>query len=177
MRNIGVKIGGVFLLLGILLGFYFSTTATADVVDDSHLRTAQSYWNAPLTNVCPTGIHLRKGATGAELRASAATDYEPHAVTESVYSAEQGSDCGLAFVGYSHYNYAFRCSIMVHEYGHLMGEPHNKDPQSIMYSEWLNSVPMCERKHRQLRRKCWAAFDGKDAIRCMRFWGVTRLFL
>jgi hypothetical protein len=38
---------------------------------------------------------------------------------------------------------AMRCTLVLHEYGHLTGHPHSSDPDSVMYAEYRRADPRC----------------------------------
>ena len=38
---------------------------------------------------------------------------------------------------------AMRCTLVLHEYGHLAGRPHSDDPDSVMYADYLRADERC----------------------------------
>ena len=40
---------------------------------------------------------------------------------------------------------AMRCTLVLHEFGHLAGRPHSSDRDSVMYREYLHDDPRCVR--------------------------------
>jgi hypothetical protein len=40
---------------------------------------------------------------------------------------------------------AMRCTLILHEYGHLAGRPHSDDPDSVMYHHYVRPDERCTR--------------------------------
>jgi hypothetical protein len=38
---------------------------------------------------------------------------------------------------------AMRCTLILHEYGHLAGRPHSADPDSVMHHDYVRDDPRC----------------------------------
>lgn len=58
-------------------------------------------------------------------------------------------DCNIYWDAYNRWkatDYAW-CVTVVHEYGHLLGRPHNLNRRSVMYElgPWFAHVPVCDR--------------------------------
>ena len=48
---------------------------------------------------------------------------------------------------------AMRCTLVLHEYGHLAGRPHSHDRDSVMYWEYVRDDPRCVRAVSVFRRQ------------------------
>ena len=57
---------------------------------------------------------------------------------------EQNSACAIDFNSALDWDWTRYCSILVHEYGHLVGHPHGSDTGDVMYPYYLKPVAQCE---------------------------------
>lgn len=55
----------------------------------------------------------------------------------------QNTACAIAFNSATSWDWVRFCSILVHEYGHLTGHPHEDDPASVMNAFYTRPVDQC----------------------------------
>jgi hypothetical protein len=59
--------------------------------------------------------------------------------------AKDNSLCSVAFNVRQDWDWPKFCSVFVHEFGHLAGNPHSDDPNDVMYAYYTGTnVPACE---------------------------------
>lgn len=109
------------------------------------------------------GEELPNATTYLELARQAWNGQTPACGTPTTYNDWSGLELGsLAAVGEHKddachiYWWAYNrwqatdygwCVTIVHEYGHLLGRDHNRNPRSVMYEwgPWYGHVPVCDR--------------------------------
>jgi hypothetical protein len=73
---------------------------------------------------------------------------------ESIYTTADGDpagfeDCRIVFNSAlpSPWSWTWDrfCTVMVHEYGHLLGHQHSPDPADVMYADYVRPVGACRR--------------------------------
>jgi hypothetical protein len=61
------------------------------------------------------------------------------------YDAKDNTLCGVEFNISQDWDWPKLCTVFVHEFGHLAGNPHSDDPNDVMYAYYTgNNVPECE---------------------------------
>jgi hypothetical protein len=102
----------------------------------TYLAVAQQYWHAPPP--CPIVIVRDELRPDSAVWAATLTDRCLIALDPDFYPRPLGLDVW--------YWQAEMCSVITHEYGHLLGYSHTTDPMSVMNPLTpLNVVPGCPR--------------------------------
>jgi hypothetical protein len=64
---------------------------------------------------------------------------------QDYYDAKDNTLCGVEFNVRQDWDWPKLCTVFVHEFGHLAGNPHSDDPNDVMYAYYTgNNVPECE---------------------------------
>jgi len=64
---------------------------------------------------------------------------------QDYYDAKDNTLCTVAFNVRQDWDWPKLCTVFVHEFGHLAGNPHSDDPNDVMYAYYTgNNVPECE---------------------------------
>ncbi len=69
--------------------------------------------------------------------------------------------------------YYYGCVVMLHEYGHLLGLGHSRDPRNLMYPVLggiLPHVPQCLNGQRARRKGCARKRSERSRERCLARW-------
>ena len=62
------------------------------------------------------------------------------------------ADCAIAFNDSTNWDWPKLCSVVTHEFGHLLGHPHSSDLADVMYPYYLAPIAGCAQKRpRRLR--------------------------
>lgn len=72
------------------------------------------------------------------------------------------------------YEFATRCEIVLHEYGHLLGLEHSPDPHNVMYFQAGGAaIPgLCWQEERRWARACARKRSNQARLACELRWGV-----
>jgi hypothetical protein len=64
---------------------------------------------------------------------------------QDYYDAKDNTLCSVEFNVRQDWDWPKLCTVFVHEFGHLAGNPHSDDPNDVMYAYYTgNNVPECE---------------------------------
>lgn len=55
----------------------------------------------------------------------------------------QNTSCAIAFNTTVSWDWNKFCSVLVHEYGHLLGHPHSEDANDLMYAYYVKPLDQC----------------------------------
>jgi hypothetical protein len=112
---------------------YAVATLLALIASAQH--RAETYWQA---TPCQGQIQVQAAPLGTDN-------------AQSVYTTTDGdpanfADCRIVFNSDLRvWTWERFCSVMVHEYGHLLGHQHTSDPTDVMYPLYLRPVAACNR--------------------------------
>jgi hypothetical protein len=59
-------------------------------------------------------------------------------------NSAQNFDCRIDLNPYAGYDYAKLCTVMTHEVGHLLGQPHAAEPGRLMSAYYSSALTQCE---------------------------------
>ena len=63
---------------------------------------------------------------------------------QDYFDAKDNAQCSVAFNVTQDWNWAKLCTVFVHEFGHLAGNPHSDDPKDVMFPFYDGTnVPAC----------------------------------
>lgn len=57
---------------------------------------------------------------------------------------QENSDCSIDFNTHVPFDWPMFCTVVVHEYGHLSGQPHSHDPDDVMAPIYNEPVAECD---------------------------------
>ena len=117
-------------------------------------KVAARYWGATPCAGRITFITRQPRAAGLEANSSAwVTFASPLGANNLAAPAASYTDCTIAFArwrwptaGSMRQDWAMFCTTMVHEWGHLLGRPHDTTPGSVMvpvFTDYSSVPPLC----------------------------------
>ena len=117
-------------------------------------KVAAQYWGATPCAGRIAFITRQPRAAGLEANSSAwVTFASPLGANDLAAPAESYSDCTIAFARWRwptaasmRQDWAMFCTTMVHEWGHLLGRPHDTTPGSVMvpvFTDYSSVPPLC----------------------------------
>ncbi len=117
-------------------------------------KVAAQYWGATPCAGRITFITRQPRAAGLEANSSAwVTFASPLGANNLAAPAESYTDCTIAFARWRwptaasmRQDWAMFCTTMVHEWGHLLGRPHDTTPGSVMvpvFTDYSSVPPLC----------------------------------
>jgi matrixin len=74
-------------------------------------------------------------------------------------------DCQIRFNPGVAFDWPRYCSVMVHEYGHLLGHPHSPDPADVMYRLYLRPIAACANPVAAARPRTPATVHARPRVR------------
>lgn len=139
--DIIMRVPAKALVVAVIVSLAIPGWCLADVADDDPqiaglLRTARTFWHVPPP--CPIVVVREELLSEPLVWAAALTDRCLIALDPDFYPRPLDLDVW--------YWQAEMCSVITHEYGHLLGYSHTTDPRSVMNPLTpLNVVPGCPR--------------------------------
>jgi pyruvate/2-oxoglutarate dehydrogenase complex dihydrolipoamide acyltransferase (E2) component len=82
--------------------------------------------------------------------------------------------CTITFNSTIDFTWDEYCTVMVHEYGHLLGQRHSDDEHSVMYPTYVEAFPACAATPDPAARAAPAAADDDSASTVARAPATTK---
>jgi|tagenome__1003787_1003787.scaffolds.fasta_scaffold20566003_2 hypothetical protein len=100
------------------------------------IQIAKTTWNA---NPCGGAVTVEWGTLGPDINAQSSWSNP----TSAYDNPEQNGDCTVTFNPGADFDWKKFCTVMVHEYGHLAGNPHSPDPNDVMAAYYTKPLQTC----------------------------------
>lgn len=100
------------------------------------IQIAKTTWH---TDPCGGQVTVEWGSLGADVNAQSSWTNP-----QSAYdNPELNGDCTVTFNPGADFDWKKFCTVMVHEYGHLAGNPHSPDPNNVMNAYYTVPIQSC----------------------------------